>query len=435
MLGNTPTVYLGSLAILAAFSAGMAAYLLRRSLDLQTTVAVVVVGLLPTMPLPGASIGGYTSSIYMPLERIGLLAAVLLWAPPSKRGLWTSLAMGAVLGFCQGIRFGSGAVAVAAIALVDQAAVFERGSRTPAREAVRASAAVLGGFLLSQAAWIVWAAIMLPRPHALEFLWPLQMWETHRNSGAARWPTWGGWRMAITQYTMPVTAAALCVGGVPRWIRTPASGRTSAWESHGAANVLLVFFALASLFYFRHEHHFRQFAWMLVPGAAAALATSRRTTRLVVLGLCAPAVWPIASALAPRPSSDVARLEVPRGYAVFVPPDTVSRVRFLDPFTRLGPVMFVPNGAGWLYAFDVAHVSRHTWFYSRAVVRPFEEETFARDAASATTVIRCDPPNGGGAWPLPPSAVAAIEQRYVLVASAGGCRVWAPRGTGTGGGQ
>lgn len=425
-LGNTPTVFLITMAVLSAISVGLVAWLIRRSADAATALACVVVGLLPTMPLPGASVGGYASSIYMPLERLLLIAGVILWMSPAPRPWWRSVAIGAVLGLCQGIRFGSGAVMLASIVLIDLGAWALTVKPASAR-ALRASALVAAGFFIVEGMWALWAWHALPRSFALEFLWPLHMLETHRDTGAPRWPSVIGWHAAATQYLMPLLGAALGFAGLARWVRIPAAARTREWNAQGSALALLVFFLLASLFYFRHEHHFRQFAWTLVPAAAAVVASFDRPRRLALLVMCLPAVWPVASALARRPSPDVVRLDVPRGYSMFVPPTVAERVAFLERYRGIGPVMFVPDGAGWLYAYGIDHVTRHVLFYSRAVVRPFEEERFVRDAARAAAVIRCE--DASRPWPLPVSAVAMITERFRPAASGAGCTVWMPSRT------
>lgn len=424
-LGNTPLVYLVLMAALAAISAGMVVWLVGRSADTLTTLATVAIGVLATMPLPGANIGGYTSSIYMPLERLCLLGAALLWSSPRTRSVRTSLMMGVVLGFCQGIRFGSGAMAVAAVIVVDQAASLRRESWWPDQVVVRSSALVIAGFLMSEAAWAAWAFAMFPRPYALEFLWPLQMWQTHQASGAPRWPTWAGWKMAATTYVLPATALCVGLAGFVRWTTRPAGARTTSCNAAGGAFVLFVFFVLGSLAYFRHEHHFRQFAWMLVPGAAVTLAWSGTRIRFFALALCAPAIWPLVSSLVHHPPADVVPVTVPRGFTLYVSPAVVSQLAFLDTVAASGPVLFVPNGAGWLYAYDVPHVTRHTWFYSSAVVRPFEYASFTAEASAAVVVIRC--PIDGGAMPLPPPAIERIEERFAEAKAGSGCRTWTPR--------
>lgn len=418
--GNSPGVFLALMAVLSASSAFMAGSLIRRSADVVTSAALVLVALLPTMPLPGAPIGGYTSSIYMPVERIVLLAAAMLWSPPTTRSWRRGLCLGVILGACQGVRFGSGAVMVAATAIVDQLAV--HGTVPDRRRAARrATAWILAGFLAAETGWAVWAIVTRPRPYALEFLWPLQMWETHQMSGMPRWPSWGGWRMALVQYTMPAIALTLSGAGVVNWIRAGRDRASGKAEMHGGAAMLFVFFVVAALVYFRHEHHFRQFAWMLVPAAAGPMCRVRRPVRLVLLALCAPALWPIASGLMGPPSRDIVTLQTPRGFSLVVPVETAARVEFLNAHRTTGPVLFIPNGAGWLYAYDVDSVSRHHWFYSRAVVRPFEEDTFARDVEHAAIVIRCDPPDRP--WPVPDSARALIERTFTVTTAGYGCAI------------
>jgi hypothetical protein len=247
-----------------------------------------------------------------------------------------------------------------------------------------------------------------------------------------RWPVWAGWRMAATQYTMPVVAAVLSIAGLVGWIRTGRYGAQSgAREREGQPAILFVFFVVAAIAYFRHEHHFRQFAWMLVPSAAAPLARMAAPRRLALLALCALALWPIASALARPPVRDAVRIDTPRGFPLYLRREEVARVEFLNAHRLPGPVLFVPNGTGWLYAYDVERVSRHSWFYSRAVVRPFEEESFSRDVGHAAMIIRCE--RTDRAWPLPAAAVTLIEQQFTHVVVSAGCSV-RTRTTGPAGG-
>ena len=101
-LGNTPLVYLGVMAVLAAASAGMVLWLVGRFVDRRTALATIAFGVAATMPLPGANIGGYTSSIYMPIERLCLLGAAVLWTSPIERRVRTSLSIGAGARFLPG---------------------------------------------------------------------------------------------------------------------------------------------------------------------------------------------------------------------------------------------------------------------------------------------------------------------------------------------
>jgi hypothetical protein len=418
LFGNTPLTYLIALAVLTALSTGAAAHFVSRAANTRTTLAIILVGLLPTMPVPGAPIGGFISSIYYPLERFGLLAAMLLWRPPAARSAASSIAIGAVLGFCQGVRFGPGIVMLLAVAAVDALAA-RRGSM---RDLFRATGWLVAGFAGMECLWMAWAFLTLPSSIAGEVLWPLQMWETHRAGGASRWPGWAGWRMGITQGVMPVAAIVLALVHAVRSGRARSSQSTDGRAGDGAL-VASLFFAAGAFGFFRTEFHFRQFAWMLPLAAAPAVARLPGRAAAVLLVVCLPALWPIASAFR-QARHELVELRVPRGFSVFVSPEVAGQVRALEPYTRDGPVLFVPNGAGWLYAYGVRSVTRHTWFYSSAVVRPFEERQFENEARGAAVMIRCAPPTA--AWPFRPSLESFLTSAFREVSARGECTFWVP---------
>jgi hypothetical protein len=420
VLGNTPHVYLAVMALLSALSVAAAALAIRRGTDTVTGACVAVLGLLPTMPLPGATIGGYTASVYYPLERLGILGAALLWTDPRDRRPWRSALIGVTAAICQGVRFGTGVVVLAAIVLLDGVVA----ARDPAarRRAALATAAVIGGFVLVEGGWLIWAFATLPAHYALEFAWPVHMWQTHQASGEARWPTWAGWRMGLTQYLMPVIAAVLSAWGMLRFAAE--RDRPDRTRPSGACMAVGLFFLVGALGFFRNEHHFRQFGWVLPVAAAPAVASLQRRWRLALAVACLPALWPFASALTHRKAPDIVRVDTPRGFALYLSPAAARRVVDLAPYARGGPVLFVPNGAGWLYAYGAPHVSRHTWFYSPAAVRPFEESIFEAEAARARTLVRCPVPAATAPWPFPPSVVTFLEERFRPAATAADCAIW-----------
>lgn len=427
LLGNAPSTYLASLAIASAISAGMAAWVIQRAAGLRLALVLTLLGLLPAMPLPGASIGGYTSSMYMPIERVLLLAAALLWQGPAWRPRTRSFVIGAILAATQGVRFGSGVVGLVAVITIDAVSAIRHVREAKARrDAVNSMMWLAAGFAVVQIGWLLAAFLTLPAAFGMEFLWPMHLWETHQASGAPRWPTWIGWPAAITQYALPGTAVILAGAGLLRWVgsasTTDAGSRK--WDAEGAASILLVFVLLGSALYFRHEHHFRQFAWMLVPAAAAAIGRLRAPLRLALLVIWIPALWPMASAIVQDPPPETARLEVPAGYTLFTSAAAAARVEFLERHVVHDPVLFVPNGTGWLFAYRHDHVTRHAWFYSRAVVRTFEEEAFVRGVAQAATVVACEPAGPFEEWPLPEAAVTAIENGFTFSGAGGGCRIW-----------
>lgn len=412
LLGNTPLVYLWTLAVLAAGSAAGAAHLIRRAADARTTIAITVVGLLPTLPLPGAPIGGFTSSIYSPVERLGVLAALLLWSDPATRRRRHSIALGGVLGLCQGVRFGTGAVLLAAVCVADAAGV----RRSARRDVLRSLGWVLAAFALVELAWIGWSLLTLPRAVAADVLWPRYMVEAYRASWSAPWPVWAGWRMAVTQGVMPAMASVLALIGSVRAVRR---------GSFDAHSIALLFFACGAVFFFRNEYHFRQFAWLLPVGAAPAAARLSRRTAAMVLLICLPALEPVASAFVHAAPATV-DVDVPRGYRLFVGEDVAARVHALEPYAHEGPVLFVPNGMGWLYAYGVPNVTRHAWFYSPVVVRPFEEREFEAEAARANVLIRCGS-QARDAWPFRPEIAAFLEAAFRRDAAAADCAIWKHR--------
>jgi hypothetical protein len=311
---------------------------------------------------------------------------------------------------------------LAAIVILDCVAAARDSSAR--RRAATATALAIASFVLVEAAWLTWAFATLPSHYALEFAWPVHMWEMHQASGEARWPTWAGWRMGATQYLMPAMAGALSAWGLLRFALP--RGRPQVARQNGACMVVGMFFLLGALGFYRNEHHFRQFAWVLPVAAAPAVASLGRRWRIALAACCLPALWPFASALAHRAAVSAVRVETPKGFALYLTPDTARRVRDLAPYASGGPVLFLPNGAGWLYAYAVPQVSRHIWFYSPAAVRSFEESTFDEEAAHARALVRCPVPAGRPPWPLPPPVVSFLKERFRPVASAADCTIWRP---------
>ena len=83
--GNTPTVYLQFLLLVSATALVLAFLLTRRFLPIGLSVVVTLVGWLPVFVVPGSLLGGYLSSYYMPVERLLLILAALIWRPALHR--------------------------------------------------------------------------------------------------------------------------------------------------------------------------------------------------------------------------------------------------------------------------------------------------------------------------------------------------------------
>jgi hypothetical protein len=379
------------------------------------------------MPLPGATVGGYLSSPYMPLERICLLSALLLWREPWARTSVRGVVMGSILGACQGIRFGSGAVILTAVVVVDIASSYRSQRSLPTAGAiVRNVLPLAGGFAAAEAFWVAWALLTIGGPYAVEFLWPMQLWETHQMSAEARWPTWGGPRMFLAQYLMPLVAAALGIGAFVTWLREPGTGLPER-RREGALYVLFVFYALASIVYFRHEHHFRQFAWTLVPCAVPMLTRFPLASRAAMACICLPGLWPLTSALIHGPEPSVTEVHLPRGYSVYVDAPTIERLDFLSRTTtdHTEPLLFLPHGSGWLYAYGHEYATRHAFFYSSAVVRPFEQASVIAAVRELRLIIDCTP--SGAEVPLPGPVREVIATDFVEYERDAGCSSYVRR--------
>jgi hypothetical protein len=426
LIGNTPSTYLWTLAAGSACSVWLASWLISRAVGARLTIATAIVALMPTMPIPGAFIGGYTSSIYYPFERVALLAVLVFWRPLAQRSLVRSGAIGALCGLGQGIRFGTMPVLFAAIVIVDMPALVRTRSRAAA---LRSIGCCLATFAAVEVFWIAWAFSSLPNGVARQFLWPTQLWETHQTSRLPRYPSWQGWRAAATQYLMPAIAFVLAAfafarRAVRQWRAVDDDG------SGGAAAVGTCFYVLGVLVFFRDEHHFRQFAWLLAVGAAPAILDVIPIAKAALGIMCAPALWPVVTGLLAHAPGDLVRITIPRGYQLLLAPAFAARIDFLAPFAHDGPVIIMPNGTGWLYGYNVAYATRHAWFYSPTVVRSFETETFLQDASRARFVIDCaDGEITASAWPLPEQIRSRLQPEFMLFEAGGGCQVWKSRST------
>lgn len=424
LTGNTPSAYLWTLAAGSACSVWLASWLISRAVGARLTIAIAIVALVPTMPIPGAFIGGYTSSIYYPFERLVLLVILLLWRPLTERSLARSAAIGALCGLGQGVRFGTMPVLFAAVVLMDVPALLRSRSRAGA---LRSIGCCLAALATAEVVWTVWAFSSLPAGVARQFLWPTQLWETHQTSGMPRYPSWHGWRAATTQYLMPGAAFVLAMFACVRHeVRQWRGTHDDAYD--GAAAVATCFYLLGVLGFFRDEHHFRQFAWLLVVGAAPAVRDVIPIAKAACGLVCAPALWPIVTGLVAHAPADLVRVTVPRGYELLLSSTFAARVDFLAPFAHDGPVIFMPNGTGWLYGYGVPYATRHAWFYSPTVVRSFETDAFLRDASQARVVIDCaDDLHAAAEWPLPDDLRRRLQSEFVKSSSGAGCRVWKHR--------
>jgi hypothetical protein len=456
IFGNTPLAYLFFLAAVSALNVGLAYTLIRRAANRPVAVFVAVMGVLPLGLVPGSLVGGYTVSAYIPIERTMLLLVALAWTGPGGRSLGRSILIGCLLGAWQGVRFGGAAVAGGAILVIDAVSVgmegpggegaARRGFRMASLRAWAGSLLAIGAaFCAVEVAWTIYAFSTLPRGPALDVLWPWFMLQSYSWVPVAlRWLSWGGWRLMLGQYLLPLSAVALGLVGLRRWSAVAPGSATdsrvrSAWADQGAVFVLMCFYGIGCCFYFRMVHHFRGFLWALVPAAAWELQRRGGVVRAGVACLWFPGFATMLRAiLAPAVAvSPLVTVRLPSGGAIHTSAPMPERIRFLDRFAAEvpgAPVLFVPgrygSASGWYYAYHVAHATRHTWFFAPNLIRPYEEAAFIEALSRTVAFIECDDDQGNGVLAgrgldlvFPPAVSRVILSRMEPWKSEAGCRI------------
>jgi hypothetical protein len=408
VFGNTPVVYLQFLLACSLIDLGLFYALARRAAGPGLALGVSLLGALPVLLVPGALLGGYVNSYYIPVERGFMIAAALAWQPASRRGPGRAAVLGACLGVMQFVRFGPGIVLAAVIVLLD--AVAHLVERRPMREWLAAEAWTLGAAAVIEAVRVAGAFALLPRSVAIDVVWPAYILPVY--AGAASHPGWYGWRMAIGQYLNPATSIALACAGAG-W----AVSRRRLTHDDAAELILPVFFLAGVCGFFRTEFHYYQTAWALVPGSLVAL---RRWSGARVLAAAAwlPPFALVVSQPLRAPSTPMVTTAISDGWRLTVAADLVPRIDGIVGVLRgtREPVVFYPGLSGFNVALDRPLVGRVPYFM-QGTVRPHEGDSLVRAFARARTLVTCRP---AAAWTgspglfnpdVPPALRAAIEAR------------------------
>jgi hypothetical protein len=388
IFGNTPAAYLHFLLAVSLLNLTLFYALARRAAAPGLAFFVSLIGAVPVILVPGGLLGGYLSSYYIPIERALMLGAALLWLPPRQRSPRRAAALGLCLGAMQVVRFGPGVALGAVIVVLDAAVhVVQRGT---VRRWIVAESWMLCAAAAVEAARVGVALTVLPRPVALDVVWPAYMLSGFGS--IARFPGWHGWAMGIGQYFNPLTAIVLACAAVA-WI---AAGRAR-WEpvEDGSQLILPLFFVAGVCGLFRSEHHFYQGAWTLATGAMVALRRWPRIRPLAAVA-CLPALAIVVAAplRAPSPSRTV---QLHDGWRLTVRPDVADRVEGIAGAVRGSsdrPVLFYPSLGGFSVALDRPLLGREAFFFI-GVVRPYEEAALAREYARAGLIVTCRRPE---AW-------------------------------------
>jgi hypothetical protein len=440
LFGNTPTIYLALLAVISALNMCLAFVLVRRAVD-RVPAVLVGVGLMALLPVPGALAGGFTVSPYLVLERTLLLLVALLWKPV-ERPWSSSLSMGAALGVWQGVKFGGGIFAGAAVVLLDLLYILAAGvTRERVSAWGRSLLLMCGMFAAIQLVWIGLAFNTGSPGLARDTIFPLYMFNAYSViTPDIRWPLWNGWRLAVGQYLLPLSAGVLGVAGLAGWLRVIRHGSQAERDRAGPAGACVltgIFYVICAFTYFRHVYHFQQFLWALVPPAAWQLWRCTPRVRTAAVLLWAPGVLLVIRSMcvtAPPPAMEEVRL--PTGGTILVEPAMKARLSFLSRLliseADRGAVLYTPVGSGWHFAYDVPLVTRHSWFFAHDVIRPYDRETLVRSFDRTGTVVACGTPGVAEAplssvFPLPPEVAAEVYPRLDLWRREAGCRLYRVR--------
>lgn len=379
LFGNSARTYNAIFLVLSVVNLALVYTLLRRCASRPVAVAVAIVGMTPSLLIPGSLVGAYTSSLYVPLERMLLILLALAWRPPALRTGRDAAWLGLVLGLFPGVRFGVAFFAGAAIVAVDALVVLRGTRRVTLARWARTLGTTLLVFLLCQAVWTAGALLLLSREVAADFLWPSYMLGSYEGwiSAGARTVRWEGWNTFFGQYLTPVLGTAAALGGITHLLHR---GRLHREESaYLALFIPAVFFALGAAGLFRHVHHYRQYMWALALPAAwvAQRADTRGRAAIVALLLpCfllnlksvfvnapSPALRPVVAAnrerlwLAPRFEAGVA---------------AVRRATGALPAADGAGLLFLPLGAGMHHFYRIPSHVRQTWLLPR-FIRPYDE--------------------------------------------------------------
>jgi hypothetical protein len=302
------------------------------------------------------------------------------------------------------------------------------------RRWARSLLATGAAFLSVETLWILYAFATQPAAIARDVIWPYFMFHAYAVVGDdIRWLAWGGWRLMIGQYLLPLTAAMLGVYGLAAWLR--ALGQRREPDASGSAFVLLLFYGVASCGYFHHVFHFQQFFWALVPPAALAIDRASTRARLAVAAAWAPGIWLVLhAALLTHAPASMEAVRLPTGGRVVVSAAIAERLSFLARIhaaTGGAPILYAPVGSGWHYAYGVPAATRHTFFFAADVIRPYERDAFVRSIDRLGAVITCGdaagPASLEGQLPLDETVRPLVFGRLQLWQRGAGCLAYRVR--------
>lgn len=248
-------------------------------------------------------------------------------------------------------------------------------------------------------AWdVIWVGLAFrtgPAALAVDSIFPVYMFRAYSVVSAdIRWPMWNGWRMAVGQQLLPVSAGILGLVGLVCGLRGLRREDTEAEQegSWAAGGIFIpqLFYLISTFTYFRHVFHFQQFLWALVPAAAWQLQRLPIRFRTGFTLLWVPgALLVIRSAFLTTPWKLVEPLQFPSGGSIVVDAGIKAKLTLLSGMAAGGTALYAPVGSGWHFAYGAPIMSRHSWFFAPDAIRPYDQTEFVASLDGISAVVTC----------------------------------------------
>ena len=422
LFGNSASTYVEFQRSLSLLHLTFVFLVLRSRFPRWPAAAVTLFGVAPFAIVPGAVLGGYMSSAYMPIERCFLTLLPLLWQPPGVRSNGRAAAMGAYIGGYQFIKFGGGFFAGAAVVLLDLLVLAIGGFRRDQFDRwLRTSLSVLAAFAVVEGFRCGNAVVLLPAAVAWDVIWPIYTAQNYATIATDLYPWQMSWGHIVLRQLVPILGTAYAVIGMVMAARRG----VQAMPKLGVLTLPL-FYGVASLKYFGHTHVFMQYAWMLMVPTILLYDLAGRRARAFILVSLLPGWLGLGYLLHHSPTrAGRPRYQMPNGDVLFptgmddsplLPRlDLLFEQRWGRPHPGPSqPVLIVPVGAGYHYYYRVPRFSRHLWYIPH-YVRPYDTGEIIRNLDQAAAVIMWGEPSGDAlSWAKPlfaPQVVSLLRER------------------------
>jgi hypothetical protein len=422
LFGNSATTYVEFHRSLSLLHLTLVFLVLRSRFPRWPAAAVTLLGVAPFAIVPGAILGGYLCSAYMPIERCYLTLLPLLWQPPGIRSNGRAAALGAYIGGYQFIKFGGGFFAGAAVFLLDLLVLAIAGFRRDQfGRWLRTSLSTLAAFAVVEGFRCGIAVVLLPAAVAWDVIWPIYIAQNYATLATDLYPWQMSWRHIVLRQLVPILGIAYAVIGMVLAARRG----VGAIPKMGVLTLAL-FYGVALFKYFGHTHVFLQYAWMLMVPTILLYDLAGRRAQIFILVSLLPGWLSLGYLLHHPPTgADCPRYQMPNGDVLFPSgmddPPLLPRLELLfqqrwgkphpGPSQR---VLIFPMGAGYHFYYRVPRFSRQLWYIPH-FVRPYDTAEIIRNLDQAAAVIVRGEPSGDAlSWAEPlfaPQVVSLLRER------------------------